>query len=282
MKSKFKIKFIIPAIVLVLLVGLFVFYKPVAVAYCRFRIFMLVNQKPEYDPVSGWSYYDGSWIKKLDKHRDKLTELGYLQKREFKLKTIKNPSLQFQRLWEELGQTFPDYPFVVGENFDSNEPAIIIVWDKPEDLPKWEKIILAHDAPAENIINISQITEVKYLLPFEGRWANEDGEVCYIISINDSKFKIETPQNEVWRTVLKNIQVGENKVIFDSYFYTDPNENLKSIVNPLGYHPFSGVRSEVALEINPNDTNELFETGTAVSKYVSYSDPNKYVLKKIK
>jgi len=243
---------------------------------------MLLNQKPEYDTVSGWSYYDGSWAEKLDKYRDKLTELGYLQKKEFKLKTIKYPSLQFRRLWEELGETFPDYPFVVGGNFDSNEPAVIIVWDRPENLPKWGKIILAHDAPAENIIDMFQITEVKYLLPFEGRWANEDGEVCYIISINDSKFKIETPQNKVWRTVLKNIQVGENKIIFDSYFYTDPNENLKSIENPRGEHPFSGVRSEVVLEVNPNDANELFETGTSVFKGVSFSDPNKYVLKKIK
>ncbi len=50
----------------------------------------------------------------------------------------------------------------------------------------------------------------------------------------------------------------------------------------FGEDPFSGVRYETVLEVNPKDPNELFETVSVVSKYGVFEDPNKDILKRLK
>lgn len=263
--------------------ALIILREPIAIKYHNQRISALLNRKPKPDPAAGLSFFGEDWIGAFEKHRDKLVELGYLERKEFPLSTIKSPSLRFRRLWEELGIKFPNYPYVEGLGYDSDSPATIVVWGKPNNLAEWERIISAHDTPPTNIVDVSQKGEFQGVLSFIGRWANEDGEVCYIISDNNEGFlRIETPPNKAWRIILRNIRLEGRKIIFDRFHYTDPNEDHKSIIDQSGEHSFSGVRCETVLKVNPKDSNELFVSGSAVSKYGILTDPNKYILRKLK
>ena len=244
---------------------------------------MLLKQKPKYDSVTGFYFYDDNWGKTLEKYRDKLVALGYLQKKEFNLKTITNPSLEFRRLWEELGEKFPNYPFVLGMNYNSDNFAMIVVWDRPKNLPEWERIILAHDSPVTDIVDVSKLEKSGDIIPFLGSWGTEEGDVCYIIFKDiDGNVKIETPPDKIWRTVLKNVSFDGGEILFDSFIYTDTNDTYKSIVDNSGEHLASGIRIEIALEVNPKDSNELLITGTSVFKGGRFSDSGRYVLKRIK
>ena len=124
---------------------------------------------------------------------------------------------------------------------------------------------------------------MRELLPFVGRWANDRGQISYIITKDsEGNFRLESLPNKVWRSVLRNVRLEGAKIMFDHFSYTDPNEDYKSIIDHSGEHVFSGVRCETVLEVNPNDLNELFQTGTAASKYGIYADPNVYILRRVK
>lgn len=275
--------FIAVSLSILLVVGLIIWWKPIAIKYHNRRINALLNRKPKLDPGSGLSYFDEEWGDAFEKHRDKLVVLGYLQRKEFPLSIIKSPSLRFRRLWEELGVIFPNNPYTVGLGYDSDSPETIVVWDEPHKLPEWERIISAHDAPPTNMVGGVEKGNMQDLLSFVGRWANEDGEVCYII-IQDTEgnLKIETAPNDAWRTVLKNMRLEGKRIMLDQFSYTDPNEDYKSIIDRSGEHPFSGVRCETILEVNAKDSNELLVSGSAVSKYGILTDPNKSVLRRLR
>jgi len=274
--------FIAVSLSILLVVGLFIYWKPIAIRYHKQKVKALLDKKPKYDPDSGLSYFEEDWGRTLEKHRDKLVKFGYLQRKEFPLSTIKSPSLQFRRLWEELHATFPDDPYAEGHGYDSKSPATIVVYDQPQKLPKWERIILAHDAPPTNIVDLGKQIYPQDLLAFVGRWANEEGEVCYIISKDrEGNVRIETPQNEALRTVLRSVRFEGKRILFDEFNYIEPNEDYKSIIDRSGENPFSGVRCETVFEMNPKDSNELFETVSMVSKYGTFADPNKGILKRL-
>lgn len=263
--------------------GLFIYWEPIAIRYHKQRVKALLNKKPKYDQDSGLSYFEGDWVGALEKHRDKLVELGYLQRKEFALNSIKTPSLRFRRLWEELGTIFPEDPYAEGHGYDSNNPATIVVYDQSQKLPKWESIILAHDAPPTNIVNAGKQIALQDLLAFVGHWANDEGEVCYIISKDkEGNVRIETPPNEAWQNVLRSVRFEDKSIMFDEFIYIDPNEDYKTIINPYADDPLSGVRCETVFEINPKDSNELLETMTMVSKYGTFADPNKGILRRLK
>jgi hypothetical protein len=262
---------------------LFIYRKPIAIKYHNQRVKALLNKKPKYDPSSGLSYFDEDWVRALEKHRDKLVKLGHLQRKEFALNSIKTPSLRFRRLWEELGTIFPNNPYTTGLGYKSNNPATIIVYDERSQLSKWESIISAHDAPSTNIVKVGKQIDSQDLLAFVGHWAYDEGEICYIISKDkEGNIRIETPTNEAWRIVLRSVRFENKRIMFDEFYYTDPNEDYKSIIDPSGEHPFSGVRSETVFEINPKDSNELLETTSMVSKYGIFADPNKGILRRLK
>lgn len=275
--------FIAVSLSVLLVVGLIIWWKPIAIKYHKHRINALLNRKPKLDQVSGLSYFGEDWSRAFEKHRDKLVVLGYLQRKEFPLSTIKSPSLRFRRLWEELGAIFPNNPYTVGLGYDSDSPATIVVWDEPHKLHEWERIILAHDAPPTNIVVGVEKGNMQDLLSFVGRWANEDGEVCYIITQDtEGNLRLETAPNDAWRTVLKNMRLEGKRIMLDQFSYTDPNEDYKSIIDRSGEHPFSGVRFETVLEVNPKDSNELLTSGSSVGKYGIFTDPNKSVLRRLK
>lgn len=282
-KCKTTAIFIAVSLSILLFVSLVIWWKPIAIRYHKQRINALMNRKPTLDPDSGLSFFGDDWVKALEKHRDKLVELGYLQRREFPLRNISVPSLESRRLWEELGTTFPNNPHFSMQGYEPNTPDMIIVWDQPGKLHKWERIISSHDAPPTNIVVGVEKGNMQDLLSFVGQWANEDGEVCYIITQDiEGNLKIETAPNDAWRTVLKNMRLEGKRIMFDEFSYTDPNEDYKSIIDRSGEHPFSGVRYKTVLEVNPKNSNELLTNGSAVSKYGILTDPNKSVLRRLK
>jgi hypothetical protein len=260
-----------------------IWWKPLGIKYHNWRIKVLLNTEPEFDPSSGLSFFDGEWGDAFEKHRDKLVKLEYLERKEFPLTSIKTPSLRFRRLWEELQTRFPNNPYAIGLGYESESPATIVVFDRVEKLSEWERIILAHDGSPTSIVKVDHHGEAQRLLPFIGHWASEEGEVCYIISKDaEGNVTISGPPNEVWRTVLRNVHLESGRIMFDRFNYTDPNEDYKSIIDNSGEHFFSGVRCKIMLEVNPSDSNELLKSWSTVSKDVIYADPNVYVLKRIK
>jgi hypothetical protein len=266
----------------ILVLCITIWREPIDINYHKQRVKALLNKKPKYDPDSGLSYFDGDWVRSLEKHRDKLVKLGYLQRREFPLNSIKTPSLRFRRLWEELGTIFPEDPYAEAHGYDSNSPATIVVYDQLQKLPKWERIILAHDAPSTNIINVGKEIEPQGLIAFIGHWANNEGEVCYIISKDtEGNVRIVTGPNDAWKTVFRNVRFEDKRIMFDKFNYIDPNEDYKTIINPYADDPLSGVRYETVFELNPKDSNELLETISMVNKYGIFADPNKGILRRI-
>ncbi|MHC4623666.1 MAG: hypothetical protein ACYS4W_07155 [Planctomycetota bacterium] len=262
----------------ILLVASVIWRKPIIIKYHRHRINALLNEKPELDPGSGLSFFGHEWIEEFEERRDKLVELGYLQRKEFPLSSIKIPSLRFRRLWEELGARFPDNPHTEAAGYEPHTPASIVVWDEQDNLPEWERIISAHDAPPTDIVDESQGRHHD-LLAFVGRWGDEEGQVCYIITEDKGgNVKIEAPRNEVGRTELRNIRFDGNRIVLDQFNYMDPNEAYKSPVDMSGEHPFSGVRCHAVLEVNSKNPNELSESVSSIH----FTDPNKGILERLK
>lgn len=270
-------------LIVALVLCIIIRWEPIAIHYHNQRVKALLNKKPKYDPDSGLSYFDGDWGRALNKHRDKLVELGHLQRKEFALNSIKTPSLRFRRLWEELGTIFPNNPYTTGLGYESNSPATIIVYDERSQLPKWESIISAHDAPSTNIVKVDKLINHQDPLAFVGHWANDEGEVCYIISKDiEGNMRIEIPPNEALQTVFRNVRFEGKRIMFDAFNYIDPNDDYKSPIDPSGEHFFSGVRCSTVFEINPEDSNELLETMSMVSKHGIFADPNKGILRRLK
>ena len=282
MRNKHKRTAVVISIGVFALVGLgsVIWRRPIAIKYHKWRIKVLLNREPELDPTSGWSFFDEDWGDAFEMHRDKLVGWGYLRRKEFPLATIKS-SLRFRRLWEELQARFPDNPYTIGLGYESDSPATIVVWDQPDNFPQWERIISAHDGPATNVVDASQ-REHQYLLAFIGHWANEEGEVCYIIAEDtEGNVRIKTPPNKAWRTEFRNLRFDGKRILLDEFNYIDPNDDYMSPIDRSGEHPFSGVRCETMVEVDPQDSNQLLARGSAVSKYGTLTDPNVYILKRI-
>ena len=282
-KCKTTVIFIAVSLSILLVVGLIIWWKPIAIKYHNQRINVLLSTKPKLDPDSGLSFFGDNWIRAFEKHRDKLVELGYLQRMKFPLSNISVPSLESRRLFEELRRTFPSNPHTCMQGYEPNTPAMITVWDQPVNLAEWEKIISAHDVPPANIVDVSEIGELQELLSFVGRWANEDGKVCYIITQTiEGNLKIQTPPNDTWRTIFKNIRLEGKRMMFDLFSYIDPNEYFKSIIDQSGEHPFSGVRCSTVLEVNLNNSNELFQSMSSNSAYFTHNThPNRAILRRL-
>lgn len=140
---------------LVFSASLIIYRKNIAIQYHKHSVKTLMNQTPRYHPATGIHSFGNDWLVSLEYHKDKLVELGYFQRNVFVLQTIQCQSLRYQRLIEELGERFPDNPFIQS-TCDPNTPVTMEVWDTPENLKEWERIISAHDVPATNTSNIPQ------------------------------------------------------------------------------------------------------------------------------
>ena len=256
-KSVFKRWFIrILIITLVILIGLAIIYrKSIAIRY-HLHMMNYANQKiiSVGDDYSRQSKY----IKSSDYHRDVLVFLDYYQYREFPLSFPSASTLQYRRLWEEIGAVFHN-PNIYGHGYDG-ALCKIVIWETPETIAKLQKLINAHDSPPSNIISILDDMKMEDAMSYVGQWAVE-GEVGYIIThIPNLGLKIETPTNDpndTIKIVSRNLRWQDNKIKFDSFCYFLSSEDYKTITNQYGDHPFSGVRLETIMEIFGQNPDEL-------------------------
>jgi hypothetical protein len=107
------------------------------------RAFSRVGEVGAADPRQGeyWECYERS--------RDRLVELGCLEKREFLLEHIEAPTPESRQLWNDLCERFPDNPHTTMDWYRVPEPAHVVVWDVPQRIPEWEAFIAEHDVPAD-------------------------------------------------------------------------------------------------------------------------------------
>ena len=93
------------------------------------------------------------YIEHYEKHLAALVKFGYFSYKRFYLENIQIPSPEAQKLLSVLQETFPDigheYHFVA-QGYEPETPDVIIVWDCPDNIVKWEKIIFEHDKSSQN------------------------------------------------------------------------------------------------------------------------------------
>ena len=133
-------------------------------------------------------------------------------------------------------------------------PNTIALWDIPENIPKLEKIIAAHDSPPTTTIVLDNNAAPEKLLPFVGQWGTKENGVHYTITNSFQLKFVEFPEGEI---VTKDMHFDGCKLSFDTYCYIEKSEEYKSIIDQSGDHPFSGVRVHSELMLNPDNPNEL-------------------------
>jgi hypothetical protein len=132
----------------VALVGIGMYRKPLAIRYHKWRVRALVNEEPKIDLEAGLSYYDNGWCRAFEKHQNRLVQLGFLEEREFALSNIKGGSEEYHRLWQVLEEASGGKFNVAARGWEPNASVVITVFDEPERLAEWEKLISTHDALA--------------------------------------------------------------------------------------------------------------------------------------
>jgi len=88
-----------------------------------------------------------------------------------------------------------------------------------------------------------------------GEWMDaESGAIVYRIARgSDGTYTIAVPCSDAWRVVFKNVRFDGAKLMFDQYWYVPASSDFKTISNPAGEHPFSGVRCETTLEVDKDN-----------------------------
>ena len=98
---------------------------------------------------------------------------------------------------------------------------------------------------------------------FLGDWYDEDGTIAYrVIGRPDGTAVIQVTQYEMWRVELKDIRFEDGSLLFAQYQYTPTSDDYKNITNPAGEHPFSGVRCDIVLTIDPGNGDQIHYTMT--------------------
>ncbi|MBN1126494.1 MAG: hypothetical protein JXA82_15925 [Sedimentisphaerales bacterium] len=266
-KSGYKIVIVILALILVVIViATTVFRKPLAIYYHKQGLNRAQQKIIEIGPIEKQETLLGIrdqsyWIDKHDHHRDALVRLGYFDKKTWKLHYITVPSLQSRRLWEELSIVFPDHSTAIMQGYEENTEDMIVVWDCPENLFKWDQIISAHDALPCNILEADD----KAIQSFLGQWGTQEEPFTYRITRTNTGIEIMIPPNEMWRTELRNLRIHNGILSFDQFFYTDPKDGLKTITNPSSDHSFSGIRSRVEMQPDPLNPDVLIIKTTTIN-----------------
>ncbi len=241
----------IGGLLLCLVAFVVIFHKELAVAYHQNRMRASLAQARKVDPGNPKQRES---IEAYEKHRDSLVALGYFERREFPLLHISVPSLKSRRLWEELRAAFPDHTDVMMQGYEPGTRDMIVVWDRPQNLPDWKKIISAHDQPASGRIT----GDVGDLSKFIGTWVDDEGESVYVISSGpEGSINIAVPANDTWRIEIKNARVENGQIMFDAYHYMEASNDLKSPIDKSGEHPFSGVRCETILTVHSHDSSRM-------------------------
>jgi hypothetical protein len=252
--KKQRVLFLILFGVLVILIGgLIIGGNSLAIQYHRN---LMMSDWNMVIKLGGSDPRQSDYVKSYDKHKNALVQLGYFAKMEFPLRNIRIPSLEFRRLWEELQARYFQYPHVEGGPYESKNP-MIVVWDRPYNRSKWEKIIAAHDAPSRNTLEGSPKNDFSR---FIGRWGESKENISYSISKDSAgRLKVEIPPIDKWRIQIKSLRLEGTKLLFDVFHYMPPLNGFKTINNRYDDHPFSGMRCEIILETRSEKPDELIE-----------------------
>lgn len=241
--------------VLAVLVAAYLSRNNIAVRYHHWRMMFARKKAVELGHRDPHQY---DFIQSFDYHRDALVDLGFYERREFPLRNISVPSLASRRLWEELCAVLTDDAWAEMPGYEPETEDMIVVWDRPENIRRSQEIIEAHDRPAAPNAGEAYIDDGENLERFAGKWADSDGNLLYVIARDPAgRMKIKTPSNDAWRVEIKNVRLREGKLAFDQYHYTEAKDEFKTPISSHGHHPFSGVRCQTTLELNPENPAKM-------------------------
>ena len=125
------------------LVGLALLYKPAFIRLHRARMEWAREKVLETPPHLG---AQGDYMESCERSRDALVRLGYLAKREFRLKHIHVPSQSSRRFWRLVTTTFPGNYHVTMQGYEPRTPDALITWDRPARIAEWERFVEKFDA----------------------------------------------------------------------------------------------------------------------------------------
>ena len=138
---------LVGATLLVVLIALVAFgRRPTLVAWHKWRMEVAHRRINE---VGAFSNKQSAYIESHDYHRQWLVDLGYLQHRKFTLRYVKTATPEYSQLWELAVNLFPrtDYDGLASDWDDQPTPMVLEVWDRPENMPRWEQFVREHDVP---------------------------------------------------------------------------------------------------------------------------------------
>ena len=127
------------------------------------------------------------------------------------------------------------------------------LWERPWLMDRLEEVARIHNCPPTTAIKFEGWAKLADLSPFVGKWGPEENdEVSYTIT---EEGKLLLPEFEGVETVTKNIRFNGSEMSYDVYYYFNRDGEFKTMTNPSGRHPFSGVRCHMTLKMNGQDRN---------------------------
>lgn len=139
-------------------------YRPLAVAFHRWRMGTVLKKAYSAAPTARVTVRDQWWhplsgttaraarsyyMEQYQRSRDRLVALGYFEHREFYLEHIQVSTPESRRFWELVRDTFPDnvHTMMNWAGADNPEPGVLSVWARPQQMPEWERFVARHDVP---------------------------------------------------------------------------------------------------------------------------------------
>ncbi len=246
-------------------------------AAIRFHVSQMGTAREKIAKTGARDPRQSEFIERYDAHRDALVRLGYFERREFVLRSISVPSLESKRLWQELLYRFPDHPHVTMQGYGPAAIDMVVVWDRPNMIARWQEVIGAHDLPPDPVLSKRRMVPENGYVSFVGTWIDDDGNVLYTISDEgDGNLRFHVREFEPWTTSIKNLRAENGTVFFDQYHRPRISEELESPVSVDGEHPFSGMRRLVELSrIEGNERAIRMSMST-----IQLEDPTSQVLRR--
>ena len=145
--------FVWEAVVLGILVGLvlaaYLCRKPVLVTYHRWADHAALQGMRRYGAKEGQHDRFERYAARYRRHHEALIHLGYLERRPFHPKYLKQDSPQMQKMLAEFGRRCPRASYDIGwvpDRGAEDGPAFHIE-DRPDRMPVWESLVREYDVP---------------------------------------------------------------------------------------------------------------------------------------
>jgi len=89
----------------------------------------------------------GGYFQRYEESREKLVDLGYLARKEFRLKHILVPSEESHKFWSLSLKVSPGSAHITMSGDEPETPDALIVWDRPDRMTEWERFVSKYDVP---------------------------------------------------------------------------------------------------------------------------------------